>query len=372
MIKEEILVDYDSFRPVLLKEAEKLESLFKDILSNNRFKIHSIATRVKSRESFRHKISRPDKIYNSLWDVTDVLGLRVTTYVEDAVEPVAKLIEKNFPIDYVNSIDKRSYQDQTKFGYRSLHYVCGFGSAHSGILPTQAKFEIQIRTVLQHAWAEIEHDIGFKASDSIPGEIRRRFSRVASLLEIADQEFVSICSELKRYETMITGNLAGVPESSLTIDRISLNSFIHSPDVIAVDQAIAKILGKELHDEPFFPEYLLKMLRLSGLTTIADLQSELAKNKERVLAMVIPYFEFARMTWTLSASQLEHVQRGYGLFFLSHIIVYQSPILGISKVDRVARFYRELDYPNDQSAAHKVAIGLIEVLSQGDPELEKS
>lgn len=368
MIKEQILIDFDSFKPLLSKEGGRLESKLKDLLSDSCFKIHSVATRVKSRESFRHKISRPDKIYNTLWDVTDVLGLRITTYVEDAIEPVAKLIEKHFAVDYKNSIDKRRFHDQTKFGYSSLHYVCSFGTDQSSEIPVEAKFEIQIRTVLQHAWAEIEHDIGFKASDCIPDEIRRRFSRVASLLEIADQEFVSICSDLKHYETMITGNLGGVPEGSLPIDRISLNSFINSPDVEAIDQAIAKLLGKSLHQEPFFPEYVLKMLRLSGLTTIASLQEELTRNKDQLLSMVLPYFEFARLTWTLSASQLEHVQRGYALFFLSHIIVYRSPILGISKVDRVARFYRELDYPNDPSAAHQVAIGLIAVLAQVVPE----
>ena len=84
MIKEQILIDFDSFKPLLSKEGERLESKLKDLLSDSCFKIHSVATRVKSRESFRHKISRPDKIYNTLWDVTDVLGLRITTYVEDA------------------------------------------------------------------------------------------------------------------------------------------------------------------------------------------------------------------------------------------------------------------------------------------------
>jgi hypothetical protein len=167
---------------------------------------------------------------------------------------------------------------------------------------------------------------------------------------------------------MITANLGGVPEGSLPIDLISLNSFIHSPDVKAIDQTIANLLGKNLHHEPFFPEYLLKMIRLSGLTTIASLQDELVRYKDQLLSMVLPYFEFARLTWTLSASQMEHVQKGYCLFFLSHIVVYRSPILGISKVDRVARFYRELDYPNDPSTAHHVAIGLIKVIAGAIPE----
>ena len=49
---------------------------------------------------------------------------------------------------------------------------------------TEYTFEIQFRTVLQHAWAEIEHDLGYKTEFGIPLDVRREFSRVAGLLEI--------------------------------------------------------------------------------------------------------------------------------------------------------------------------------------------
>ena len=54
------------------------------------------------------------------------------------------------------------------------------------------KCEIQVRTILQHAWAEIEHDVVYKSLGEIPFRVRRRFACLAGLLEIADREFESL------------------------------------------------------------------------------------------------------------------------------------------------------------------------------------
>src|SRR5438309_774277 len=58
--------------------------------------------------------------------------------------------------------------------------------------------EIQVRTILQHSWAEIEHDIQYKSVSVIPAEIRRRFMSLAGMLEIADREFQAIQDADKR------------------------------------------------------------------------------------------------------------------------------------------------------------------------------
>jgi putative GTP pyrophosphokinase len=75
--------------------------------------------------------------------------------------------------------------------------------------------EVQVRTILQHAWAEIEHDIQYKSLRTIPTEIRRRFVALAGMLEIADREFQAIDDANRTLEDTAkqkveTGNLSGV------------------------------------------------------------------------------------------------------------------------------------------------------------------
>jgi ppGpp synthetase/RelA/SpoT-type nucleotidyltranferase len=320
-------------------------------------KTHSLSSRLKTAESLGRKLARPDKTYASLWEVTDLVGLRVTTYFEDIIPDVAHAIENRFNIDFHHTQDRMGYQDYRSFGYRSLHYVCAVQEPE---LPQTFRFEVQVRTILQHAWAEIEHDLGYKASDSTPDTIRRRFTRIAGLLELADEEFVSIRQDLRDYEESV---MAAAGDAPFPLDRLTLQRLVESPPLIDLDSAIAELLGKPLSETTFFPEYLLKMLRLAGFRSTRQVYQELQRSRPAVLDLIHPYFEFSREAWRLSARDLEDVPRGYALFFLSHVAILESTILEQNKLAKLAQFYRELDYPNDEISAHSVAAALIEKLA---------
>lgn len=97
------------------------------------------------------------------------------------------------------------------FGYRSVQFVArvppaGLGSDHGEFRNQIADFdwmgastgtvEIQIRSILEHAWAEIEHDLVYKSMDDVPNNVLRQFALTAALLESADTHLDNIRSEL--------------------------------------------------------------------------------------------------------------------------------------------------------------------------------
>lgn len=353
---------YDANVAHLQQQGAELRASIEAALVDLPVKLHSVTMRVKSREAVQQKLARPDRTYDDLWQITDLVGLRITTYFEDSIDVVAQAIERQLQVDFTHSVDKRRTQDSQAFGYRSLHYVCAFGENRPASFPEHARCEIQIRTLLQHAWAEIEHDLGYKTVEAVPVSVRRRFSRIASLLEIADQEFMAVRQELQAYVSKLPVRLAS--GGDVALDSLSLPALLAREDVHELDRAIAERLGRPLNDAPFFPYYLVRMLHLCGINTVSDALERLASQRERVLSLVKPYFTFADEEWKLSPAQMPSLFRGYSLFFLAHVALLDSPLLGISKTERLARFYGELDYPDDPRSAQRVAAGLLAAFGQ--------
>ncbi len=196
----------------------------------------------------------------------------------------------------------------------------------------------------------------------MPDAARRRLNRIAGLLELADQEFVAIRDGLDVYARSLPSQIEAAGES-VPLDRISLQPLLDCKEVREVDRAIAKTLGKELGRDPFFPEYLLKMLGSVGVRSVADARAGIERHGGAILAMVKPYFAFAFRTWSLSPDQMARIYRGYSLFFLAHAEVLKTSALRIDKVERLAQLYRELDYPDDERAAQRVAGMLVDAFA---------
>jgi putative GTP pyrophosphokinase len=194
--QEKLLEEYSSKRILYADFASTLATLLTQMISERDVQIHSVTSRAKEPNSIANKLQRPERSYVDLTDLTDLAGVRVTTYFLDHIEMISDLIENEFTVDWDNSSDKRTLMDPDRFGYVSLHYVVEFSPSRTDLLEYQRflglKAEIQIRSLLQHVWAEIEHDLGYKSNQSVPRPIRRRFARLAGMLELADDEFVAI------------------------------------------------------------------------------------------------------------------------------------------------------------------------------------
>jgi len=166
----------------------------------------SVTGRVKTVASFAEKSGRVadgKPLYTDpLREITDQIGIRVITYVQSDVDAVADLLA-----DQVVVKDDRDMGRETasegRFGYASRHLLVELDPAREGMaayaLLRGRIVQVQVRTVLQHAWAEFEHDIRYKGQ--MPAEhardFDRRFTLAAGLLELADREFSTIRDRLR-------------------------------------------------------------------------------------------------------------------------------------------------------------------------------
>jgi ppGpp synthetase/RelA/SpoT-type nucleotidyltranferase len=353
MQHQKLIDDYHRYRPEIEQQAGELQRRLSRLLDESGIPVHDISFRVKTASSLVQKASRPDRIYKSLDDITDVIGLRVVTYFEDNIESVAHLIEKHFAVDWEKSIDKRLQEDPSRFGYRSLHYVCRL-TAPGEALVAKFPFEIQIRTILQHAWAEIEHDLGYKYPEAVPQPVRRRFSRLAGLLEIADAEFVELRKTMESYAQDLHAGLDGRP-ADLPWDVLSLETLVETAAVLSADQRLAQALKKSMGPQVFFPDYLIRMLNAAGLQNQDSLGTALRDFTPQLENFMQRYFAFTREAWGFHGQDFESLPRGYTLLLLALWQVFRSATLELHRLEKLKAFYHLLDYPQNEEEAWRVA-----------------
>ncbi len=157
--KTAVLTQYDQQRKKYERFAREVEHQLRCILEEEGIVCNAITSRVKERDSLTQKIDVKSDKYKS-------------------------------SVHYVVSMNEDRLKLPENRGYAGI------------------KCEIQIRTVLQHAWAEIEHDLGYKSEIDIPKDIRRSFSRLAGLLEVADKEFQEIRDFLETYREKVEAEIS--------------------------------------------------------------------------------------------------------------------------------------------------------------------
>lgn len=159
-----------------------------------------VATRIKGWPSLKAKAKKRreggEPVYPDPWkDINDVLGVRITVFHSTVIPEVIDVLGKTFTVH--RSVDKAA---ETRisggFGYGSHHLILEVDGAHDELRDYVGFiFEVQIRTVLQHAWAEFEHDIRYKQGHKAPSpQVDRLFTLAAGLIELADQQFDEIAA----------------------------------------------------------------------------------------------------------------------------------------------------------------------------------
>lgn len=227
-----------------------------------------VDVRVKTWPSLKAKARKlnddGELLYPDPWhDIRDILGARVTVLHSTEIPAVQRLLADQF--DVLRSIDKaQETRIAGGFGYGSHHLQVRVTDRSEGLEAyVGTVFEVQIRTVLQHAWAEFEHDIRYKRGGADGGaqhrsdpQIDRAFTLAAGLIELADQQFDQIASIANPHN-----DLPGLGAADADLSPETL------PGILTI------LLG------PKFPlsraddyRFLLELLRTHGIEEVGQLR----------------------------------------------------------------------------------------------------
>lgn len=287
--------------------------------------LHSLPWRVKSRESAERKMLASPEAYPTYDSLHDLLGIRVITLFESDIELAEVVIREILDLDPAKSGDRLAKYQLDQFGYRSRHFV-GRLSPLRAKLPENRRFakctvEIQLRSILQHTWAEIEHDLGYKPQREVTPTLRRRFSQLAALMELADDNFSQLRTELEVVET------AALEEPSnshleATLTAASLQAYVRNdPDIRAFEQQLARRLHTQVnppgHKSREFIGHLLDMCTSVGWTTKEDVSSALSRYKQDVLSKLSRIDEQTKSL--LEYPRGDGLRPGFSIILLSEV-----------------------------------------------------
>lgn len=354
---KKLLKDYNEKIPQYKEFLNFATDHIKSCLDKEGFSSVLIHSRVKSKKSFTSKINRPESKYTEFEEITDIAGIRIISYFENQIDNIAKLIEKYFIVDSANSDNIKYRYDYKSFGYLSLHYIC---QLPNNILKkdnnqkyTNLKIEIQIRSLLQHAWAEIEHDLGYKSKVGVPIIIKRRFARLAGILELADQEFNEISNVVKNYEKLVFNGPIR-KQKGLLLDKLSIESYIANNKLVdSIDKKIAGKLSNPILQKGLIDvTYIIKMFSYLDIITITEIDKRLRALKNRIVDFTDIYIKYLDKTRESTKIELT-VSQGYCLFFLGYVLLLERQETDLQKIHNLSKFFITYDNFEENEAKRK-------------------
>ena len=342
-------LQYERQRGIYRDFTEDAVRIIKTCLDDREINYHTITGREKDPESFEKKAAQtfPDdpltaKYSDPITQITDKAAIRVTTYFLDTVDSVVQVIDSEF--DVLERIDKTS-RDPDRLGYQSIHYLVQYPRSRTS-LSEYRRFsgliaEIQVRTILQHAWAEIEHDIQYKAVAAVPELIRRRFTALAGLVEIADREFQAIAHE----------NTAIRAKARVDIDAGELQQVEITRD--SFKEYIDKKYGPDGRMREWSYDYAVRTLLALGFTNLSEVDECIGRYNDDAISRALfgsRLGQLTRFEYVLLASMGEYfilahpwVQReGSGEWYVNHSI---ARLRKLRNLDIEVGSYRPGAYP---------------------------
>lgn len=238
--KNDIRRTYESYSPLLSEILGNIENRLRQTI-----KLASMPTyksRVKSFGSYYRKVLRlkaEEAERSSFVPLTDMMGIRVIcAFLEDLSE-VERQVKEHFDVREVEY--KGAEQNFREFGYESVHVLVAIPAdclpADPPLpLPDDIVCEIQIRTILQDAWAEVEHELVYK-TEFTPFDLplKRKLASMNASLSLADIIFQEIRDYQKKLQGEVASRRASFYEKAdeLTLNAAAPGGRQHEPKSLA-------------------------------------------------------------------------------------------------------------------------------------------
>lgn len=273
-----IMSEYFQNIDIYQKLSHDVGDIINTLLEVNHIKISNMSVRIKTEEALRNKVMYKNK-YNHLDEITDILGVRIITLFETDIDTILDLLENTFEVCEIVDKRKKERTNRIEFGYNSLHVIVKFTDSRCQLVEYQKyqdiRFEVQIRTVLQHAWAEVEHGLGYKSFYEPPMTVKRKLNRLAAALEILDEEFENI-----RYDISLYNQSFDKVEKILKTDinKDSLIAYVNNSEFLnGLVEKLAQELDFQIVRDPSFisQQKLATKLTMYGYQYIHELDDDI-------------------------------------------------------------------------------------------------
>lgn len=259
--------------------------IIEQAIKSRAIRVHSVQFRPKDPASFGRKAAKPSdtdplqpKYPKPLDEISDLSATRIITFFPRTIEEIDKMLQEEFEI--LERSDKAAdLLEEERFGYQSIHYVVKLTKVRASLAEykrfAEAVTEVQVRTILQHAWAEIEHDIQYKSSAAIPRDIRRRFMALAGVLELADREFQAIQDQDAALNTAARALVDQGKYSEVEVTPTALKLYLD------------RRLGPDGRMSDFSYDWTVRLLKRLGFRTLDQIDECIAKYDDDTISRLL-------------------------------------------------------------------------------------
>lgn len=330
--------------------ADELPGAVSEQLRRNGLVHFRVEARAKRRDSYEAKLRKDPRR-----EIEDFVGVRVLVFFRADIAWVEQVLAGMLMLDDASYVDKSELHADDSFGYRSVQFVGrtkqGGWDSEPELLESMAvnigtKVEVQIRTVLEHAWAEVEHDFRYKPANPPSTATDRRFALNAALLEQADTNLDAIRDEL--------ASPAGAPDRparGIELSRWELPRFIQSNrESLELDRRVAGALDLPIRRARKATREATHAAMLAGWRTYAQLQDGILQHGQLGLRLAMACADPAHAIILIDYPHHESARafKGVGLYWTAVAVA-----LGVNAIDPFSE-HATIAIPDGRLAEYKV------------------